>query len=297
MKRHVERFGIKDQWFVALKHGKKHDRKSSRRVRYKEATLETVNESIYDHPKYYDLVFGTDCAAELKFISHVNEHFLNSKAKHLFEPACGTGRLLYGLAKRGFNVAGIDLNEKAVEFSNARFKRHGLKPTASVADMSDFTSPRKFDLAFNTINSFRHLTSAPLAKKHLNCMAAHAKRGSLYLIGLHLTPTATDPMDEESWAARRGHLSVLTNMWTVERNPQKRLERFGIRFDVYTPTNQFRIEDELRMRSYTDKQFAKLIRDSNDWEIAETFDFAYNINRPVEVDDSSEDVIYVLRKK
>ncbi len=259
--------------------------------------METVTESIYDNPRYYDLVFGTDCAAELRFLCEVNHQFLNGKAKRLFEPACGTGRLLYGLAKREFDVEGIDLNEKAVDFSNARFKRHGLEPTAFVADMAAFKPKRKWDLAFNTINSFRHLTDRLSATAHLQCMAQYTRKGGLYLIGLHLSPTTAEPQDEESWSARRGHLSVLTHMWTVERNPRKRMERFGIQFDIYTPTKIFRIEDELHMRSYTPKQFRKLVDDAGGWEIIETYDFTYDIDRPIVVDSSTEDVVYILKKK
>ena len=190
--------------------------------------MEVVNESIYDHPKYYDLVFGDDCAAELRFIRGVIDKHLNAKAKQLFEPACGTGRLLHGLAKRGFNVEGIDLNEKAVAFSNRRFERNGRPKTAWVADMSDFRPKRKWDLAFNTINSFRHLTTPEAAVNHLRCMAEGTRKGGLYLVGLHLSPTTADPCQEESWSARRGHLSVLTRMWTVERNLEQRFERFGL---------------------------------------------------------------------
>ncbi len=259
--------------------------------------METVTESIYDHPRYYDLVFGTDCASELNFICDVKEKYLGSKSIRMFEPACGTGRLLFGLAKRGFEVEGIDLNEKAVAFSNQRFQRHGLEPVARVADMTRFRAQRKWDLAFNTINSFRHLTTAESAVDHLKCMADQTKRGGLYLIGLHLTPTTGEPLDGESWSARRGHLSVLTQMWTVERNPAKRLERFGMKFDVYTPTKLLRIEDELTMRSYTPQQFSSLLGKAGGWEVVETYDFAYNIKRPIQVDSSTEDVVYVLRKK
>lgn len=258
--------------------------------------LETISESIYDHPRYYDLVYGSDTAAELNFLDKINEKFLKGKSRQLFEPACGTGRLLYKLSKRNFQVEGIDLNEKAVEFSNQRFKRHGLEPTAWVADMSDFKSKKKFDLAFNTINSFRHLTSEKAALDHLNCMSDCSKRGGMYLIGFNLTPTTADGLDRESWSARRGHLAVMTQMWTIEHDTKKRVERFGIWFDVYTPTKMFRIKDELKMRSYTPNQFSKLVGKS-DWEIVETYDFAYNIEKPIVVDSATEDVIYALRKK
>ena len=103
--------------------------------------------------------------------------------------------------------------------------------------------------------------------------------------------------DNESWAARRGHLSVLTNMWTESRDPEGRMDRFGIHFDIYTPTKQFRIEDVLAMRSYTWQQFQRMIEHEGSWNIEETFDFRYDIKNPIDVDDTTEDVVFVLRKK
>lgn len=258
--------------------------------------MEEVSESIYDHPKYYDLVFGADCAAELAFIEACNIKYMQGRAKRMFEPACGTGRLLYRLATRGYTVGGIDLNPRAVEFCNRRLQRHGFPASARVADMAAFQVDRKWDLAFNTINSFRHLSSERAAREHLKCMASAIRVGGLYLLGLHLRPTEAAPSETESWSARRGHLAVNTHMWTIARDRAARLERFGIRFDVHTPTRQFRITDELVLRSYTDRELRRLTKSAGGWAVEETYDFSYDIDEPIEVDATCEDVVYVLRR-
>lgn len=259
--------------------------------------MQVLNESIYDHPKFYDLVFGADCAAETKFILGCAEEFLNRPAKRFFEPACGTGRLLYSLARRGHDVDGLDLNEKSVAFCNDRFARHKMPYRAFVADMSDFRSKRKSDVAFNTINSFRHLSSEAAARGHFLAMANAVRVGGLYLLGVHLTPTDAAPSDGESWSARRGHLSVNTHMWTNSRDPKKRVERYGIRFDIHRPSGSVRIEDELVLRSYTQRQMASLIGRSGLWETVATYDFGYDLADPITVDATSEDVVYVLRRR
>lgn len=259
--------------------------------------MEVLNESIYDHPKYYDLVFGADCAAEVKFILACGKKYLAKSPRRMLEPACGTGRLLFALAKRGFDVAGLDLNAKAIEFCNKRLQRHGFDPTAFVADMAGFRIARKFDIAFNTINSFRHLDSESAARGHLDCMAKAVRVGGLYLLGVHLTPTAVPPSETESWSARRGHLSISTYMWTNQRDPARRVERFGIQFDVHSPSRSFRIADELVLRSYTAPQMKRLIQSSPRWECVATYDFGYDITYPISVDASSEDVVYVLKRK
>lgn len=259
--------------------------------------IETVVESIYDHPKYYDLVFGADCAAELKFFNHCAARFATGKVGKLFEPACGTGRLLFHLAKRGFKISGIDLNPKAVEFCNARLARHGIRDRVRVADMSSFETESRYDMGFNTINSFRHLATERAAEGHMEAMGRCIRPGGLYLLGVHLTPTSGAPSETESWSARRGHLAINTHMWTVERNKPKRVERFGIRFDIHNPTRSWRIDDVLVLRSYTALQMRKLIARSGVWELVETYDFCYDIDSPVVVDGKSEDVVYVLRRR
>lgn len=216
--------------------------------------------------------------------------------KLMFEPACGTGRLLHALAKRDYEVAGLDLNSKAVEFCNARFRKQGLSEPAFVADMSDFTVKRKYDIAFNTINSFRHLSSEVSARAHLVCMGKAVRVGGLYLLGVHLTPTDVPPSETESWSARRGHLSINTHMWFKHRDSRRRVERFGIQFDIHQPTKSFRILDELVLRSYTPAQMNRLIKSSECWETVATYDFGYDLDDPVDVDGASEDVVYVLRR-
>lgn len=254
--------------------------------------------SIYDHPKYYDLVFGADCAAESAFILECADRYCQSPSSkvRLFEPACGTGRLLWFLSRRGYSVAGLDLNAAAVAYCNDRFERRGEKPPAWVADMSDFRSPRRFDVAFNTINSFRHLTTASAAKSHMDAMAAAVRPGGLYLLGVHLTPTAVPPSDGESWSARRGHVAVNTHMWFIDRDSRKRIERFGIYFDIHRPVGTARINDVLVLRSYTRLQMNRFLQSCKQWQIVQTYDFAYDMDLPITVDDATEDVVYVLRR-
>ncbi|MFN7733262.1 MAG: class I SAM-dependent methyltransferase [Pirellula sp.] len=259
--------------------------------------MQTVAESIYDHPTYYDLIFGSDWVAEYRFLTAVFDKHVRGKTKRLLEPACGTGRLLYRMQKGGYVCEGLDLNEKAVAFCNARLKKHGMKPTAFVADMCDFTVKKPFDAAFNTINSFRHLTTEAMAVAHLRAMAAAIRPGGIYALGFHLTPLVGPTTDEESWTARRGHLQVNTRMWPRDKNTKTRIERFYLQFDVYKPTGAFRIDDCLVLRSYTYKQFAAMIKKVPEWTIETAYDFSYDIDEEIEIDPSTEDIVYILKRQ
>ncbi|SFI35624.1 SAM-dependent methyltransferase [Planctomicrobium piriforme] len=259
--------------------------------------MEQTPANLYDYPKYYDLLFGSDWQAEYKFLLQCFDEYAKCPVQRVFEPACGTGRLLIKLAKAGYEVAGNDLNPKAVEFCNKRMKKAGFTPTVSIGDMADFTVKKKFHAAFNTINSFRHLSSEKAAESHLHCMGNALTKGGLYILGLHLTPTKGDRIEHEEWTARRGHLQVNSAMWCKNLDLKKRNEQLGMTFDIYTPTKQFRLIDEMNYRTYTDKQFKSLLSRCPEFEVAVIHDFVYDVKTTVEITAETEDVVFILRKK
>lgn len=261
------------------------------------AMPKTIDASLYDFPKYYDLLFGSDWKAEFDFLQAVFKKHVGRKVERLFEPACGTGRLLIKLAQAGYEVGGNDLNPKAVDYCNTRLKRYGFGEPVTVGDMSDFRVKRKFHAGFNTINSFRHLPTEQQARSHLQCMADATSKGGLYVLGLHLIPTRGDRNEEESWSARRGNLVVNSRMWSKAIDTRRRMEALGMTLDVYTPTEHIRIHDEMFYRTYTKKQMEALLASVPDWDLVVTYDFAYDIDDPIHVDATTEDVVYILRKR
>jgi SAM-dependent methyltransferase len=251
--------------------------------------------SLYDYPKYYDLLFGSDWRSEFHFLRRCFANHARRRVRRVFEPACGTGRLLVKLADAGYRVLGNDLNRRTVDFCNQRLVRRGHKPSATVGDMSDFRLPQPVDAAFNLINSFRHLASEDAARGHLRCVAGALAPGGLYVLGLHLTPRGRPTCDFERWAARRGNLAATIEMRSLEVDRRRRQEHVRMTLDVYRPTGSMRLVEQLAFRTYTAAQFARLLADETALETVETYDFGYR--RPVIVDRASEDIVFVLRKR
>jgi len=260
-------------------------------------TVEQLRGYLYDYPAYYDLVYGSDCRAEVQFFQACIRKHARRPVRRVFEPACGTGRLLLRLAGGGYRVSGNDLCEPAVRYCNRRLARHGFPPTAEIADMADFTLPYRADAALNTIGSFRHLLTEEAATAHLRCMSRVLETGGIYIVGLHLTPLSGTPLDHESWSARRGHLAVCTDMRTVRRDCRKRVEVVRTAVDVFTPTRTRRIVGEMRFRTYTHRQFERLLGSVPSLRSVATYDFSYDVRRPIQVDPDTEDVAYVLVKE
>ena len=75
------------------------------------------------------------------------------------------------------------------------------------------------------------------------------------------------------------------------------LEHLGLHVDVFTPTKRMRIVDHMEYRTYNQSQFMSLLKKVPKLEIAETYDFSYDIRNPHVVSGTTEDVVYILRKK
>ncbi|MGH7200506.1 MAG: class I SAM-dependent methyltransferase, partial [Planctomycetaceae bacterium] len=258
---------------------------------------QTIDAHIYDYPKYYDVIFGSDWKAEFDFLQACFERHARRPVRRVFEPACGTGRLLIKLAEAGYAVAGNDLNPHAVAYCNARFTRRGLRPPAVVGDMAGFRLARKVDAAFNMINSFRHLPDEDAAESHLRCVAKALVSGGLYVLGLHLTPTVGARIERERWAARRGHLGVRSTLWSEDLDLRRRIERVGMRLDIHTPTRDFQILEHMDYRTYTARQMHDLLARVPALEIVATYDFSYEIDQPITIGPRTEDVVFVLRRR
>jgi hypothetical protein len=56
------------------------------------------------------------------------------------------------------------------------------------------------------------------------------------------------------------------------------------------------VEDQFDFLTYNVAEILALIASEPRWEIAEIYDFAYDIQQPIELDDHTEDVVFVLRR-
>jgi SAM-dependent methyltransferase len=255
----------------------------------------TIHGSIYDHPKLYDVLFSAEWKREIEFLNNCFFRFGGGSVRRVFEPACGTGRLLWRLGKQGFDVSGLDLNPRAVAFCNRRLRKHGLPETAVVGDMTDFHLERPVDAAFNLVSSFLHLTAEESVREHFRKMSAALRPKGLYILGFHLIPQGVADCSEEAWNTTHGALSLRSALHRISRNVAKRLETVEFRIQATVPTGTYEVVDTFSLRTYTLAQFRRLLADVALFDVVETFNF--RMDRPIRVDTETEDVVFVLQKK
>jgi len=259
-----------------------------------------ITGSIYDYPNVYDVLFSDTCPSEIAFLTAAFERYCNNGVPSVFEPASGSGRLLYHFAKRGLTVTGLDLNSRAVAFCNRRLKRYGFQESAHVGNMVSFSladlgRKKKFDAAFNLVSSFLHLTTEADAQQHLHAVADVLNPGGIYLLGIHLKPKGKQHCSQEHWSIRRGSLSVKSHLKSQSQDLKQRIERVEFRVVAETPKKRYTIIDCFPLRIYSAKQLNHLLTAVNRFDVLETYSFDYDISQPIKVTDDTEDVVFVLK--
>ncbi len=261
-----------------------------------EVKSEAKSTSWYDYPQYYDLGFRDNSKLETKFFEAAFERFVPGKVKRVLEPGCGTGRLVFELAKLGYQVTGLDLNAKALGYCQKRLHRRGLDADLVVGDMTDFSFPEKFDAAINPLNTFRHLTTEAQAVKHLKLVAQHLRPGGIYILGLHLLPPDADLEGTERWTVKQGKTKATFSLSVIDSSRRTRIENLKITMNIHRPSGKIRLVDEFPLRMYSASQIKSLFAKVPEFKLHSTYDFWYEIDEPQTLNNDLVDSVFVLQK-
>ncbi len=251
----------------------------------------------YEHPQYYEAIFGTDTAREVDFLQALSERF-GTGGKQWLEPACGAGRLVEEAASRGLRVVGYDISEAMLaharkRLSPAQRRRVKLGPSR----MESFADPAlegQVDLAHCLVSTFRYLDSEEAARQHLQGTRRLLKPEGIYVLGFHLTDYERARPEHERWVGQVGEDRVVCN--TNEGLPDRRARRSAMRnrLRVTGPDKDWLIETEWSFRTYSAAQAAKLFRDAG-LRVLSCYTFDYDLDAPVTRGSLRLDRVFVLQ--
>ncbi|MFK8114537.1 MAG: class I SAM-dependent methyltransferase [Rubripirellula sp.] len=255
--------------------------------------------SWYDHPHYFDLIFRDETEMEVSFFEKAFEQFVPGAVKRILEPGCGSGRLVVAMAQKGYDVTGLDLNQPMLDYMVSQLKAEGVSAAAVLGDMTAMDFDEKFDAAFCTFNTFRHLTSTDAALKHLRNVADQLRDGGIYILGLHLIPMDADPECTEKWKASDEHVKLKAKLKVVDFNRKTRLERLRVAIKARKPSGEIeRVKSEFSLRIYTPKQMKKLLGKVEDvFEIASIHDMDYEIDETRKFNKNLTDAVFILKRR
>jgi SAM-dependent methyltransferase len=253
----------------------------------------------YDYPQYFDMLFRDETPVEVEFFLQAFERFAKRDVRRVFEPGCGSGRLVVAMAAKGYDATGLDLSDAMLGYMRRKLRRRGLHATCIKGDMTHLAFETPFDAAFCTYNTFRHLLSEKDALAHLRSMADALATGGIYILGMHLVPEEEYEAVVERFKMTQGGTTLTTTISVPETDEKKRLETLRVKLRAVRKSGEtIRIQSEFPLRLYTPTQLKRLFKKVEDqFELVESFDFAYDIDDPLPFDKELLEGLFVLRKR
>jgi SAM-dependent methyltransferase len=169
---------------------------------------ETGRARQYSAPRLYEIAFDMNRKGEVDFLVHCFQRLARRPVRRVLDIACGTGPHLARLADHGYEMSGLDLSPRNIEYVRERLAAKGQTGDLVVGDMTDFRLKRPVDAAICMQDSQGHLLTNDALVAHLRCVARNVRRGGLYVFDRYMASSWTDPARRWSWSRRRGGLIV-----------------------------------------------------------------------------------------
>ncbi|MCP4573776.1 MAG: class I SAM-dependent methyltransferase [bacterium] len=212
---------------------------------------------LYANPSLYDILHTPGTAGEVDVLEGI-EAKCGHPGGRWYEPACGTGRYLRVALRRGRRVTGYDSDPGMVAYARQRLGKRVFSGSMTDAEAPGGLSG-SVGLAFNLVNTVRHLESDRDLLAHLDQVARLLGPGGLYVVGISLTDYATAEDDEDVWDAARGRCRVIQIVNYLPPAPGSRVETVVSHLLVRRPGGTEHYDDSYGLRTYDTRQWRRVV--------------------------------------
>jgi len=123
---------------------------------------------------------------------------------YVLDLCCGPGRHSLELARRGFQVTGVDRTSKYIEEARQRAEAEGLNVELLQEDMRRFCRPEAFDAALNLYTSFGYFENQEENRQVLKNIHSSLKKGGKLVIDMMGKEVLARIFRERDWYEENG---------------------------------------------------------------------------------------------
>jgi SAM-dependent methyltransferase len=234
-------------------------------------TVATEQPEFYDDPLLYDVLYSSGTDQEVDLLERIDREYSDvstpAARRVWLEPACGSGRYLRELSRRGRRCIGFDIHEGMLAYARAqvapRARRRCQLHRADLRDFTDAVGENAADFALIPVNTIRHLMSGVAMARHFREMARALRPGGLYVVGISLSCYGEEDIVEDSWEGRRGPLRVHQSISYIPPEPGLRREQVISHLRVQRPRGTHYRDSTYWLRSYDEDQWRDFVSRSS----------------------------------
>jgi 2-polyprenyl-3-methyl-5-hydroxy-6-metoxy-1,4-benzoquinol methylase len=138
-----------------------------------------------NYAKYYDLLYkDKDYEGECDFIEQTFQKYSKLKVKNILELGCGTGGHAIPLARRKYEITGLDASTVMLNTAKEKRSKLGLKIDFRFSDIRDFKLDKKYDSIICMFAALNYLTQNKELEKTLKNVREHLNEEGLFIIDI-----------------------------------------------------------------------------------------------------------------
>ena len=232
---------------------------------------------IYDilAPIYDGINAEIDYSAWADFIEKIIEREYRGRPELVLDLCSGTGSMTLELARRGYDMTGVDLSAEMLDIARERAEREGLsdKMLWLCQDMRELELYGTVDVAVSCLDSINHLTSSADLSRCLSLVHNYLIPNGIFIFDVNgkykfenIYASSTYAMEE------KGSVCI----WQNDYNPKTKLCDFYITvFSEQADGRYARYDDAQRERMYTLSTLRRRLESAGFEFIGAYSDFAF----------------------
>lgn len=222
--------------------------------------------------------------SEIDFVEKILEL---KPGQRVLDLCCGYGRHLLGLARRGFDVVGQDLNMEFLAQAKAEAHREGLNVEVVNSDMRNIPFRANFDAVINMFTSFGYLESEEDDLQVLREISKSLKPGGCVLMDMLNREWVVSNHIQNEWYEDEQRLLYLEH-----REIDLITSRNHITFTLVFPDGSKKPSSGHHVRLYTLTEVIKMF-----WQVGLAFEAVYGGFREEPYSVGSRRMIVIARKQ
>ena len=200
----------------------------------------------------------------------------DQRPERILDVCCGTGLLCEMMAKRGYDISGIDISAPMIDEAKRKATELDLQIAYLAQSAQDFRFEQPFESAYSFFDSLNYITDLGELKKAIQNVSDHLLPGSMFVFDLNTEYAFTQKMFDQHDTRKKAQVKY---DWKGDYDTRSRVIKVHMDFWV---DGEHYVETHIQRAHTRDEMFELLIE--ADFDEITVFD-SYTLDPPRKASD------------
>lgn len=210
--------------------------------------------------------------------------------KTIIDLGCGTGSIALPLAKKGYDVIGVDLSYEMLTEADHKAMEEGVSVRFACQDMTELELGEEADCILSLCDSMNYLTEDGQLEDAFRSIAQHMKKESLFLFDMNTEYKFKEVLGQNVFGSAEEHAAYI---WENDYDEEEKINEYYVSFFIEKENGLYeRVEEFHYERAYSVEEIKEGLQAAG-MELLEIMD-GYSFDAP---HGESERLLFAARLK